>query len=172
MSLSLDEFLTRFLLRLLPKSFVRICHFGFLANRRRATLLPLCRQALAAVQPQTQPQASTAKETTPLWLCPNCGGPHGGHREAYGGSHPAPFATLSLRSRCMKQPFPALSLGATHHAQAWCARLAPKPAVCSQPRPKIPFPPHANSHPTNPRLALAGSSSCCPSFSPNHNTIE
>ena len=75
MSLSLDEFLRRFLLHLLPKGFVRIRHFGFLANRRRATLLPLCRQALAVVQPQTQPQASTAKETRPLWLCPNCGGP-------------------------------------------------------------------------------------------------
>jgi hypothetical protein len=75
MSLSLDEFLRRFLLHLLPKGFVRIRHFGFLANRRRATLLPLCRQALAAVQPQTQPPASTAKETRPLWLCPNCGGP-------------------------------------------------------------------------------------------------
>jgi hypothetical protein len=75
MSLSLDEFLRRFLLHLLPKGFVRIRHFGFLANRRRATLLPLCRQALAAVQPQTQPQASTPKETRPLWLCPNCGGP-------------------------------------------------------------------------------------------------
>src|SRR5208337_3017792 len=75
MTLSLDEFLRRFLLHLLPKGFVRIRHFGFLANRRRATLLPLCRQALAVVQPQTQPEASTAKETRPLWLCPNCGGP-------------------------------------------------------------------------------------------------
>src|ERR1039458_3971902 len=75
MSLSLDEFLTRFLLHLLPKGFVRIRHFGILTNRRRATLLPLCRRALAALQPQTQPQASTAKETRPLWLCPNCGGP-------------------------------------------------------------------------------------------------
>ena len=75
MSLSLDEFLRRFLLHLLPKGFVRIRHFGFLANRRRATLLPLCRQALAVVQPQTQPEASTAKETRPLWLCPKCGGP-------------------------------------------------------------------------------------------------
>jgi len=75
MTLSLDEFLTRFLLHLLPKGFVRIRHFGFLANRRRATLLPLCRQALAVVQPQTQPQPSTAEETRPLWLCPNCGGP-------------------------------------------------------------------------------------------------
>jgi hypothetical protein len=75
MSLSLDEFLRRFLLHLLPKGFVRIRHFGFLANRRRATLLPLCRQALTAVQPQTQPEASAPKETRPLWLCPNCGGP-------------------------------------------------------------------------------------------------
>ncbi len=74
MSLSLDEFLRRFLLHLLPKGFVRIRHFGFLANRRRATLLPLCRQALGAVPPQTQPEASTPG-TRPLWLCPNCGGP-------------------------------------------------------------------------------------------------
>jgi len=75
MSLSLDQFLCRFLLHVLPKGFVRIRHFGFLANRRRATLLPLCRQALAVVQPQTQPEASTAKETRPLWLCPKCGAP-------------------------------------------------------------------------------------------------
>src|SRR5271169_2645222 len=32
--------------------------------------------------------------------------------------------------------------------------------------------PHANYHPTNPGLALAGSSSCSPSFSHNPNTIE
>jgi Putative transposase len=32
MSLSLDEFLRRFLLHLLPKGFVRIRHFGFLAT--------------------------------------------------------------------------------------------------------------------------------------------
>src|SRR5258708_37551718 len=42
MTLSLDEFLRRFLLHVLPKGFVRIRNFGFLANRRRATLLPLC----------------------------------------------------------------------------------------------------------------------------------
>src|SRR3989475_2179848 len=40
MTVSLDEFLRRFLLHLLPKGFVRIRHFGFLANRRRSTLLP------------------------------------------------------------------------------------------------------------------------------------
>ena len=73
--LSLDEFLRRFLLHLLPKGFVRIRHFGFLANRRRATLLPLCFQLLGAVQPsQTEPEASPAQEPSPLWLCPKCGG--------------------------------------------------------------------------------------------------
>src|SRR5712672_242360 len=46
MTLSLDEFLRRFLLHLLPDSFVRIRNFGFLANRRRSTFLPLCFQLL------------------------------------------------------------------------------------------------------------------------------
>jgi hypothetical protein len=76
MTLSLDEFLRRFLLHLLPKGFVRIRHFGFLANRRRASLLPLCRQALGVVQPpQPEAQRSAAKNASPLWLCPKCGGP-------------------------------------------------------------------------------------------------
>jgi Putative transposase len=42
MTLFLDEFLRRFLLHVLPDSFVRIRNFGFVANRRRATFLPLC----------------------------------------------------------------------------------------------------------------------------------
>ena len=76
MTLSLDEFLRRFLLHLLPKGFVRIRNFGFLANRRRSTRLPLCRQLLGAVpQPQTEPETSSTQQPSPLWLCPNCGAP-------------------------------------------------------------------------------------------------
>jgi hypothetical protein len=76
MSLVLDEFLRRFLLHTLPKGFVRIRHFGFLANRRRAVLLPLCFQLLDAEQPsQSEPEASPSKQPRPLWLCPKCGGP-------------------------------------------------------------------------------------------------
>jgi hypothetical protein len=76
LTLSLDEFLRRFLLHVLPKGFVRIRNFGFLANRRRTTLLPLGFQLLgAAQQPHTEPEASTANESSPLWLCPQCGGP-------------------------------------------------------------------------------------------------
>jgi hypothetical protein len=76
MTLSLDEFLRRFLLHVLPKGFVRIRNFGFLANRRRATVLSLCFQLLGAVQqPQSEQEASAANESSPLWLCPQCGGP-------------------------------------------------------------------------------------------------
>jgi hypothetical protein len=74
MTLSLDEFLSRFLLHLLPKGFVRIRNFGFLANRRRSTRLPLCRQLPGVVpQPQIEPAVSAAKQPCPLWLCPKCG---------------------------------------------------------------------------------------------------
>ncbi|MBI3485283.1 MAG: IS91 family transposase [Acidobacteria bacterium] len=75
MTLSVDEFLRRFLLHLLPKRFVRIRNFGFLANRRRATTLPLCFQLLgSAREPQAQPEVSTASPCD-LWFCPKCGGP-------------------------------------------------------------------------------------------------
>jgi len=75
MTLSLDEFLRRFLLHLLPKGFVRIRHFGFLASRRRAQLLPLCLAALDSAAVQSETAISTAQDASPNWLCPNCGGP-------------------------------------------------------------------------------------------------
>ena len=76
MTLSLDEFLRRFLLHLLPKGFVRIRHFGFLANRRRAPLLPLCLQLFRSLPPpHTEPEPSAIQQACPLWLCPQCGGP-------------------------------------------------------------------------------------------------
>jgi hypothetical protein len=74
MTLSLDEFLRRFLLHLLPKGFVRIRHFGFLANRRRAQLLPQCFAALDSPPVQTK-AAFTARDMSPDWFCPKCGGP-------------------------------------------------------------------------------------------------
>jgi Putative transposase len=74
MTLSLDEFLRRFLLHLLPDGFVRIRHFGFLANRRRATFLPLCFQSLRSAPPTEQDTPRT-KDSSNLWLCPKCAGP-------------------------------------------------------------------------------------------------
>jgi len=74
LTLSLDEFLRRFLLHMLPKGFVRIRNFGFLANRRRATLLPLCFHLLGSA-PQTEQDRSDTKDSSDFWLCPKCGGP-------------------------------------------------------------------------------------------------
>jgi len=74
--LSLNEFLCRFLLHILPKGFVRIRNFGFLANRKRATLLPLCFQLLGSTQPSQAEQHGSSTEDCPdLWRCPKCGGP-------------------------------------------------------------------------------------------------
>jgi len=61
MTLTVDEFLRRFLLHLLPPGFVRIRNFGFLANRNRASLLPLCFQFLSGSEKMT---ASAAAPST------------------------------------------------------------------------------------------------------------
>jgi len=74
MTLARDEFLRRFLLHLLPQGFVRIRNFGFLANRRRATSLPLCFQLLGSV-PHTEQDTPGAKDSRDLWLCPKCAAP-------------------------------------------------------------------------------------------------
>jgi hypothetical protein len=70
MTLASEEFLRRFLQHVLPRGFPRIRYFGFLANRRRARMLPLCR-ALFHQAPPTEtpfiPKATPAK-------CPRCHG--------------------------------------------------------------------------------------------------
>ena len=58
MDLAADEFLRRFLLHVVPDGFVRIRHFGLLANRRRATALAQCRARLAQPPPPVVPPES------------------------------------------------------------------------------------------------------------------
>jgi len=48
MTLEAVEFIRRFLLHVLPAGFVKIRHFGFLANRNRSSALVLCRRLLNA----------------------------------------------------------------------------------------------------------------------------
>ena len=69
MSLASTEFLRRFFLHVLPKGFVRIRHFGFLANRFRAQSLVLCRQLLAV----SPPALATDRQQVINWHCPRCG---------------------------------------------------------------------------------------------------
>jgi len=74
MTLDADEFLRRFLLHVLPRGFVRIRHFGFLANRRRAEVLTRCRQRLSAAAPG--PISTTPiSADPPARKCPICGAP-------------------------------------------------------------------------------------------------
>ena len=79
MSLDADEFIRRFLLHVLPKGFMRIRHFGFLANRCKRQRLSLCRQLLGGSHEAPEPDQRTAAE----WMliltgqditrCPRCG---------------------------------------------------------------------------------------------------
>ncbi len=74
-TLTVDEFLRRFLLHLLPRGFMRIRNFGFLANRRRAELLPLCFRLLQrSDQPAVAAALPAALPIHSLWQCPLCGG--------------------------------------------------------------------------------------------------
>jgi hypothetical protein len=71
MTVAADEFIRRFLLHVLPRGFVRIRSFGFLANACRAARLPLCRLVLA-----TAPAVSTPPTVldSAMWSCPDCQG--------------------------------------------------------------------------------------------------
>jgi len=74
MTLPVDEFLRRFLLHLLPRGFVRIRNFGFLANRQRALMLPLCFRLLQTTEsvPVAAVALSPDRPHSP-WKCPLCG---------------------------------------------------------------------------------------------------
>ena len=69
MTVRATEFLRRFLIHVLPKGFVRIRLFGFLANRRRAKMLAVCRQVLNA---KATPKPDAAAEPTEPLKCPSC----------------------------------------------------------------------------------------------------
>ena len=54
MTLKADEFIRRFLLHVLPHRYVRIRHFGLLANRRRKDKIALCRELIGSCKPVTK----------------------------------------------------------------------------------------------------------------------
>ena len=75
MTVPAEEFLRRFVLHTLPRGFVRIRFCGFLANRRRGELLPVCRRLLQAPLPQDSTATDdSASVASGAWLCPHCGG--------------------------------------------------------------------------------------------------
>jgi hypothetical protein len=80
MTLDASEFLRRFLLHVVPRGFMRIRHFGFLANRARSNNLELCRKLLGeqvagegAGTHLTVPATLPALMKQSLSCCPLCG---------------------------------------------------------------------------------------------------
>jgi len=70
MTLSALEFLRRFVQHILPRGFVRIRQFGFLANACRTASLTRARTLLARSLPSCVSASSAAG-----WTCPHCGAP-------------------------------------------------------------------------------------------------
>ena len=83
MTLDAVEFVRRFLTHVLPAGFVRVRHYGLLANRHRREKLARCRELLGmAVTPPADTAPSDPDpitppghevEVTPTRVCPRCG---------------------------------------------------------------------------------------------------
>lgn len=77
--LDAHTFIERFLRHVLPSGFVRIRHCGLLANRCKAYMLPLCRQALGQVDSPPPPEPQNLAQWIQKWTgiditrCPVCG---------------------------------------------------------------------------------------------------
>jgi predicted Zn-ribbon and HTH transcriptional regulator len=78
-TLPAKQFIGRFLTHVLPDSFMRIRHYGFLSNRNRKRKLATIRKLLGVRIPPTQPPAQTAQQWLEAILdidtsrCPCCG---------------------------------------------------------------------------------------------------
>jgi hypothetical protein len=91
-TLTLDgaEFLRRFLMHAVPRGFMRIRHFGLLANRVRARNLAICRRLIAT----PTPAAIHHRVTRSLPLCPIC---QRGHLMAGPNLSPSQLSQLLVR---------------------------------------------------------------------------
>ncbi len=80
MILKTEEFIRRFLLHVLPARFVRIRHFGLLANRNRKDNISLCRKILGGdktvakekVRPETWQEQLLRICGIDVLACPVC----------------------------------------------------------------------------------------------------
>ena len=79
MTLTALEFVRRLLLHVLPTGFMRLRHYGILANRHRHEKLALCRRLLGS-GPAVEPELPKTKQInenpssiTPTRVCPACG---------------------------------------------------------------------------------------------------
>jgi hypothetical protein len=72
MTLSAPEFLWRFLQHVLPRRFVRVRQFGYLAGACRTARVALARKLLDFIP---APESDATSILIAVWNCPRCGGP-------------------------------------------------------------------------------------------------
>ena len=82
MTLTIDEFIRRFLIHILPRGFHRIRHYGLISNAKRKTSLVKARELLGVPEPEPQAYEDANEEdkiegyeAPATYLCPNCGAP-------------------------------------------------------------------------------------------------
>ena len=103
--LEAHTFIQRFLLHVLPSGFMRLRHYGLLANRCKAHTLPRCRQALGQVEPPPPSEPQSVAQWMQKWTgiditqCPACG-----HQPLE--RHPLPVALGANRNRDPPVPSP------------------------------------------------------------------
>jgi hypothetical protein len=77
MTLTIDEFIRRFLLHMLPSGFHRIRYYGLLANTGRHDNLARVRDLLQVAPANAEPMAADAdasdQAVQPIFVCPDCG---------------------------------------------------------------------------------------------------
>jgi hypothetical protein len=95
LTLSGVEFIRRFLMHILPKGFVKIRHYGILANRNKKTKLALCRRLSNSPSYLVKYEGLNTMEIVALllgrdvYICPGCGaGRLEKHSSFYQGASP------------------------------------------------------------------------------------
>ena len=142
MTLSVDEFLRRFLLHVLPRGFVRIRNLGFLANRRRASLLPICFELLRHLTEDKPPGSAAFRWSTSILVAlPGLRCNHAHRRTDFRSPTLAPFSTRRYQVRSMTGLTSLRSLGVLRDEQKTFA-LRPGHASADPPQNRHRIPRH------------------------------
>ena len=103
MTLTVDEFIRRFLIHVLPSGFHRIRHYGFLANAKRVDNIAHARVLLKV--PVSAPEEDSEELITSSYICRLCAAPMV-IIETFAPAHPARaprpmMRELAMATRCV-----------------------------------------------------------------------
>lgn len=72
MSITVEEFIRRFLMHVLPTRFTKIRHYGILSNKNRKTIIALCRILIGMIVNSDFSLPKIIRKTKEI-ICPDCG---------------------------------------------------------------------------------------------------